>query len=179
MMTIPESSKPKAILVILAVGVICFMLARAVVMDPVQKRRRILTAQTTSETRKQELLQQIIGVEKNLAAFKGAIPERREISWLIEEMNRIAADVGVTLTTVAPMGDEKTGDHWRSSLRVESRVGYHDFGAWIARIESSAPFLKVTSARLETVPDTQRQGDSGPLKATLYVSFFYPQKGPQ
>lgn len=179
MMVIPESSKPKVILVVLAVGVLCFMLARTVVLDPVQKRRRILTAQTTSETRKQELLQQIIGVEKNLAAFKGAIPERREISWLIEEMNRIAADVGVTLTTVAPMGDEKTGDHWRSTLRIEARVGYHDFGAWIARIESSTPFLKVTSARLETVPDAQRQGDSGPLKATLYVSFFYPQRGTQ
>ncbi|MCG3176042.1 MAG: hypothetical protein MOGMAGMI_00980 [Candidatus Omnitrophica bacterium] len=177
MITIPESSKPKAVAVVLAVVMAGLLLSRTLVFDPVDKKRRVLSAQAATETRRQELLYQIIGVEKNLAAYKGAVPQRREISWLIEEMNRIAADSSITLITVAPMGDEKIGEHWRSSLRLEARVGYHDFGAWVARIESSEPFIKINSARLETIPEQQRQADGGgPLKATLFVSFFYPQR---
>lgn len=176
MMTLPAKTRPKVALIVAVAVAAGLFLARLWVLDPVYKRRHLLSERVSAETSKLELLQRIIGLEKDLTAFKDAIPPRREISWLIEEINRTAADAGVTLTTVAPLGEDKTQDHWRSSLRVEAQADYHAFGAWIARIESAPVFLKVTSARLETTPQSRREESTGPIAAVLVVSFYYPIK---
>lgn len=171
MRDLPAPTRKKVLLVTVGVALAGLMLVRNMVLAPHEKRMRSLSSQYAVETQKSDLLQTLSALDERMEGYKGALAASRETSWLIGELNKMAAASDVQLRSAAPLGEEKLGDYRRVTMRAEAAGSFHEIGDLAARIEGGANFVKISSARLEPPVDLAT-APPGELAASLHVSVY-------
>ena len=149
------------------------MLARNIVVEPFSRQMKKLNLDRENVYSKQQFLQSIPVLEKKMDIYKHSIADNSEISWFIEELNKMAKQSSILLISITPMGDENKGDFQKSTMKIETQCAYHELGDFVSRIESSSRFIKISGFHAEIL--RQQSADKN-IKASVLVSFFCPAK---
>ncbi len=139
-------------------------------VSPLVKQSKLLETEKRNTVKKEAVLRNITYSEKKLSAYDEALSSTKEITWLIEALNRMASESSLTLVSAAPAGDENRGDYKKITLQIEARGGYHALGDFVSRVENSTRFIKISSCHLELPQDGNDV--KGGLKILMSLSVF-------
>ncbi len=172
---IPESVQKKLLFLIVSLLLAGFMLANNIIVSPFVSKLKSLYSEQTGINYKRQLVQEIGGLDKKLGSYKSSFPENKQVSWFIEELNKMAEQSSVSLTSIAPVNDENRGDYQKSIMKLETQCTYHELGDFVSRIESSSRFIKISGFRAELITEGKKVPGKN-IRAILSISFFYPAK---
>ena len=142
-------------------------------LEPDLKSIDVAKKISSENVRKGTVLQEIAAMEKKLKTFEPLLSGAQQSDWLIEAVNRMAAESGLTLLSASPQPPSKDADFTRIALTIEASGGYHNLGRFIEKIENYRPLIKVSNLRILR----SERRDPGNLKITLSVNSYYLPKG--
>lgn len=104
-------------------------------------------------------------IEKSWTKAKEALLEKEkmfiapnEVPALLENLSKLAQSSGVKILTLKPeavMSD--SGHYQRIPIKISGLAGAHEFGRFLAKLESSPTFFRVTDVRIQnSLADTRR-----------------------
>jgi len=99
-----------------------------------------------------------------------SLPRKLDPDWLMQEIGRLAREVGVHITSLTPQAPRQFSDGTLLSVSVNFTTSYHNLGQFVSRLESSGALLRIDE--LELTPDPGRQG-TGVANIRLLVSTLY------
>ena len=105
------------------------------VLEPDLKSIDVAKKITSENVRKEASLQEIEAIEKKLKTFEPLLSTTRQSDWLIEAVNRMAAESGLTLLSASPQPLPGDADFTRIALTIEAGGGYHNLGRFIEKID--------------------------------------------
>lgn len=167
-----KSTKEKLAALTLAVAVGIGFVAWNFVVKPQSLKRAAIVGEQGSDRAKKDLLSAISAKEKALAAYRPRFPDKTEPSWLIETLNEIADEAGVSIVSVAPIGRESLDAYVRMPVRLEIDCSYYSLGDFVSRIENHERFLKVNAMRVDGNRSPEQASQS--LRVAMTVSALYP-----
>jgi Tfp pilus assembly protein PilO len=170
-----QSARGKLLLysvVVIAGGV---LVGRAMIVKPKKTELDIINGERNEDRQKADAVRRIGDLERKLLSFKSSFSETREDAWLIERLNQVAGDAGLTFTSVAPMAREKTESYLRIPVRIELACSFHELGDFVSRLENHDAFIKVE--RL-TVAGPPAADPGGVLRVSMTVGALFPMKEP-
>lgn len=92
--------------------------------------------------------------------------------WLSFVISNSARKAGVSVDSQSAQRESEVGNYLVVSREVSANTSYHLFGAWLAEIENSPIFLRVTELSL-----ARNDGAPGTVKATFTLSTIFPKVG--
>ncbi len=87
--------------------------------------------------------------QAQVRSYQDRLSTSRQTDWMMQTVQRAAADTAISLVSVSPQGAEKDDDFEKNSLLVEADGGYHQVGAFVEKIENHKPWIFVSHLRLE------------------------------
>ena len=139
-------------------------------------KRAILKQEVEEAVQKQALYQQMIALQKNIDKLQAIMVDTADLSWLIDELHRVAVESGVEVVSTAPSSSEKLEYYEKAIVRVEVIGGYHAIGDFASRIESARYFMKVSNLRLEMMQMQKSDEKTTQLRALFTLGVFRPLK---
>lgn len=116
---------------------------------------------------------QYANISKETRLLEKRLPAQGEISNLLEDFSRVAESSGIKILRIKPLeqvGEASKGGGFYTEfpILVEARGGYHQFGAFINKLEDAGSFINI-----EEIDVRGRSGDSRrhdiKLRVTTYV----------
>jgi type II secretory pathway component PulM len=92
--------------------------------------------------------------------------------WLSYVINSTARDVGVQVDSLSAQRENEVANYVVVSREVQTSTTYHVFGKWLAEIENSPIFLRVTDVSLQ-----RDEASPGMVKVTFTLSTVFPRFG--
>ena len=169
------ATKRKDLLVGLGFFLITIILAKKVIYAPQEEKINLLKEKIREERKKVSLLKEIEQIEQDISFYQKKISPRKEVSWVLDEVTKIAKDAEIKIATLEPQPPEDIGIYTRLPLKLKVECSYHELGNFLSRLENSEKFLRVDSMQIES-----REGIEFPMpdksKAMLVVSSVYLKK---
>ena len=144
-------------------------------IDPDFRTLKDLAGQVTAESHKEEALSRIVDLEKKVKDYDKYFAKADDSSWLIENVNRLAKESGVSLVSMTPQQAETGESFGKLVLRVEARCGYHELGKFASKIESGAYFIKISEVSAQSQAGGP-QGSDKKLAVTMALAAYYPRQ---
>ena len=180
-----------AILTPVGVGV---YLAWVFILQPLAAKFSLARFEKNALTQKASSLNEVIASQNKLASFRGHLVPIEERSKLIEDLNKLANDSGLIISSMMPEEKITMGVYLeRVMVRIEAEGNYHQVANFVSRIENMPQFGKVLGLDInlessENISLAQRKvglSDNGSIKSGLLksykfsidVGFFSIQKG--
>ena len=81
-----------------------------------------------------------------------------EIPALLENLSKLAQESGVKILTLKPdAAQPDAGNYQRIPIKISALAGAHEFGKFLAKLESNTTFFRVTDVKIQNSPtDTRR-----------------------
>lgn len=92
--------------------------------------------------------------------------------WLNYVINSTARDLGVQVDSLSAQRETEVGGYVLVSREVQTTTTYSQFGKWIAEIENSPIFLRITEINLN-----RDENNPGSVKVTFTLSTVFPRFG--
>lgn len=92
--------------------------------------------------------------------------------WLSYVINNTARNAGVPVDSLSAQRESEVGSYLVVSREVQTTTTYHTFGKWLAEIENSPIFLRVTELSL-----SRDENNRGSVKVTFTLSTVFPKFG--
>lgn len=164
-----------AVLVVLAFGVIGWRFF----IGPDLKKMVKLKAQQRVSLSQAQSLTGISQLKEKIASYQGRfIDNSNDISWLIEDVNRMAGESGVGLISVGSQQMREMANFTKTSLQIEALCTYHELGTFISRIENSERLVKISSLKAGKM--TKGKEDTGAeLRVLMTLSVYKPSDDPE
>ncbi len=173
METIPGNIKAKVIglcaLIAIAVGV----LGWNGLLKPMAEQVKKLSVSRSNEIERNKYFNTIAEDERKLLSYKKFLSKTQDSSWLIDFVNRVAGEAGLSLGSVSPEGAGADLEAYpKISLRIETHCGYHELGEFISRIESASTFIRINyiSMRPSDILNPSKGLDVSMSLQTLYAA---------
>ena len=180
-----------AILTPVSVGV---YLAWVFILQPLTAKFSLARFEKNALTQKASSLNEVIASQNKLASFRGHLVPIEERSKLIEDLNKLANDSGLIISSMMPEEKITMGIYLeRVMVRIEAEGDYHQVADFVSRIENMPQFGKVLGLDInlessENISLAQRKvglSDNGSIKSgflksykfSIDVGFFSIQKG--
>lgn len=176
---------PRSLLIGMA-GLALIVLAagwQAVLRKPVAEYRELRHAHAEAATelaQAQDLPAQLESArhdadqaQRRLAALLNPMPEDEAAVRMVRELDRAAVATGVSLVSVRPLEQHRTGEFSEQPFEAEARGGYADLVNWVATVEADMSPALVTGFTLRPT------GSSGGLTLMLTVSSFRMAETPK
>jgi type IV pilus assembly protein PilO len=120
------------------------MSARLEQLDSENNRAQIIATRGGSE-----LEERLAVYEEHVVLLEALIPQREEVSALLNDVTTVARQTGVELATLAPEADEIGAFYTKQSYALEVVGDFHDLGRFLSTI-SSLPRI-ITPVNLDLV----------------------------
>lgn len=173
-----SASQSKLLAYTVAIVAVGAFLGNLFILKP-QKAELIQVKSRSAEFRdKSDTIGRISEIEKALLAFRPALSQDRESAWLVERLNEVALDCGLTLSSLTPAARESVEDYLRLPVRVEFQCDFHQLGEFVSRLERDDHYLQID--RLSVASAAQRPSDSasGSIRVTMQLCALFPLKDP-
>lgn len=108
----------------------------------------------------------IRGLQRNLPLFKD------KAEWLSYLINDSARKVGVPINAISAQREGDMGSYLVVSREVSTKTTYNKLGEWMAAIENSPIFVRITEFNM-----AKDNADPGMIKVTVVVSTVFPRPG--
>ena len=98
--------------------------------------------------------------QQNLIVQEASFVTAQEVPFLLESLSNLASESGVKILSVKPQDNSKQVDKGQYSplpIRIQGLAGTHEFGTFLARLESNRIFFKVKSVRISENPASPRR----------------------
>jgi len=120
--------------------------------------------------REQELRKTLASSLKTLQQKRQHLAPKAEPEWLLQEVGRLAKEVGIEVVSLSPQASRKSGELSAFSVSLQCRASYHQLGRFLSRIEHHNPFIRVDELSVE--PNRAAGDEAGVrlLLSTLFVS---------
>jgi len=131
---------------------------------------KLTDLQRTAAT-KDKLIQEISAMHEAIEYYKRRIPGEKGTPWLLMELSRVARETGVRYLSISPQPPQKIESYIVIPIDLQIKSGYHNFGKFLSKVESSQRFMAVEYFTL--TPDA-----SNPLKHGINLrisTFMLPQ----
>lgn len=92
--------------------------------------------------------------------------------WLNYVINSTARDLGVQVDSLSAQRETEVGGYVLVSREVQTTTTYSQFGKWMAEIENSPIFLRITEINLN-----RDENNPGSVKVTFTLSTVFPRFG--
>jgi Tfp pilus assembly protein PilO len=92
--------------------------------------------------------------------------------WLNYVINSTARNLGVQVDSLSAQRETEVGNYVLVSREVQTTTNYNMLGKWIAEIENSPIFLRITEVNLQ-----RDENNPGSIKVTFTLSTVFPRFG--
>ncbi len=110
---------------------------------------------------------------KELDAMNLKLRPRSEVPMILEDISRIANDVGLKIDQLMPLKESQEtlinspeGNYYALPIVIQGHCGYHIFGRFLNQLERANLYFTIRDARIESNPKSQ---DSHIVQATIKV----------
>ena len=169
--------KRKKVIIRIAIFLLAIMVANKAIYQPQGKKIKILKAHLTEEIEKNKLADEINELGNRINLYRHKTSAQRDTSWIINKIFDIAKDMKTEVISLQPQQIEEENLYVRLPLRVTIKVGYHELGKFLSRIENSENFIKVDSLVVDAVEASSTgisiSEERGNLRTTLVISGIY------
>lgn len=132
-----------------------------------------LAVSRANEIERNKYFNSIAEDERKLLAYKKYLSKTQDSSWLIDFVNRVAGETGLSLGSVSPEGAGADLEAYpKISLRIETHCGFHELGEFISRIESAPTLIRINyiSMRPSDILNPSKGLDVSMSLQTLYAA---------
>lgn len=113
------------------------------------------------------------GVKTRLGAFQRRLPLYKDKDdWLNYLITNTARNSGVSVDSLGAQRENEAGAYLVVSRDVSATTTYASFGKWLAEIENSPIFLRITEMRLH-----REESMRGSVKVNFTLSTVFPRQG--
>lgn len=150
------------------------MAARLEQLDSENRRAQIIATRGGTE-----LEERLAIYERHVGQLEALIPQREEVSALLNDVTLVARRTGVELAVLQPEADEVGSFYTKKSYQLDLIGEYHDLGRYLTTI-ASLPRI-ITPVNLEV---TRFQGNQSvldmesPLSVSLQIQTYIVPSGP-
>jgi len=135
--------------------------------------KRSLSFKKEQEIKKNQVLAQIVGLEKNISAYK-KILRQKDSAYFIDKLSNLAKDSEVKIISIKPVREIAGGVYTRYPFGLSvSALGYHAIGKFISRIENSRDVFIVESIGISPNPAAAKEAQADKMKLELVVSAVF------
>lgn len=110
--------------------------------------------------------QRMTGLQRRLPLVKD------KAEWLSYVISNTAKTAGISVDSQSAQRESEVGGYVVVSREVTTTTTYHVFGRWLAEIENSPIFLRITEMSL-----TRDENNPGSVKVTVTLSTIFPKMG--
>ncbi|MDP2866513.1 MAG: type 4a pilus biogenesis protein PilO [Elusimicrobiota bacterium] len=145
----------------------------ALVYSPLSEKLK----RSVGEARSMTVVAQYAGDYENaktkLAAYQRRLPLLKDKDdWLNYLITTTARNSGVSVDSLGAQRETEVGNYMLVSREVTATTAYGVFGNWLAEIENSPIFLRVTEMNLR-----RDENALGMVKVTFTLSTVFPRQG--
>jgi len=185
-----QNRKPVVIVVPLVLGL---FVGGVLVVKPGLTRLGGVKAEIASLQQKISTFNFVRESESKLGAYKNRFS--KDQTWLIDQINSIAEQSGLSILSSLPEGSGRVGDFLvRNPVRIEAEAGYHQLGSFVGQLESLDAYVKIFSLEINAssggagvplgpgpgqvaAPRAVRPQGANLYKITMSIGLFTPADG--
>ena len=170
-----RSPKEKILILAVIYLLIGSFLAWNIILKSHQAKIRGVGISRSAEADKERLLKQVSATQTKIGTYRKVFSEKNETSWLIDEINRMAGESGLTLLSVdpAPVSD-RTENYQKLSVRIETTGSFHQLGNFVSQTENHPVMIRVSNVRID--PGRPGADAEKGQHIQMVLSVFYPVK---
>ena len=154
----------------------------------VRAAREQLDALERLLAREQTVRMQQERLEETVARLRRGLPLEEQLPSILEELSEIAEQAHVKIQTMVPRltftqqdlaellerGESSLPVYTTIPVQIDAVAGYHEFGAFLSRIETGSILTEVERLRIAANPRTFHQHD-----ITLVLNVFFASGAPE
>jgi Tfp pilus assembly protein PilO len=163
-------TRNKALLLGAGLLVLGIVAARGRGWGPPAARFARLERDKEAELEKKRILEATASFRKSLAPQEDLLLAESDAAPLIEALDALAEEAGLTVLSIAPLKPEKRGFYVKIPVEMRSRGTYHALGRFASRVESASQFFKFDRIRAEEKPVSLEGPET--VEASLVVSAY-------
>lgn len=113
------------------------------------------------------------GVKLRMAGLQRRLPlVKDKDEWLNFVISNSARKIGVSVDSQSAQRETEVGNYLVVSREITATTNYHIFGRWLAEIENSPIFLRITELSVH-----RDEANPGTVKITFTLSTIFPKLG--
>ncbi|MDD5745834.1 MAG: type 4a pilus biogenesis protein PilO [Candidatus Omnitrophica bacterium] len=104
---------------------------------------------------KEKLAQDVDEITKKIAYYEGKLPQNTDIPQVLDELIMIGRETNVTFDSIEPQkiknviaGAQSEKQYQEIPIEIKVRAGFHEFAAFVNRIENFPRFMKITEVKI-------------------------------
>jgi type IV pilus assembly protein PilO len=86
---------------------------------------------------------QLIILDKNLSEMSSQLPEKIEMSSILDEMTKLASKNGVLIASISLEKEEDTDNYIELPFKIEAQGKYHNFAAFLSELSKIERILTI------------------------------------
>jgi type II secretory pathway component PulM len=120
-----------------------------------------------------EYAEQYETAKQRMALLQRKLPlVKDKDEWLSYVISSTAKKTGVSVDSQSAQRESEVGGYLVVSREISTTTTYHGFGRWLAEIENSPIFLRVTELSV-----SRDENNPGNVKVTFILSTVFPRQG--
>jgi type IV pilus assembly protein PilO len=140
-------------------------------LESLETQNRV--AQTLAITGGQDLEARMAVYERHIAQLEQLIPGSEEVAALVNELSRVARDVGISMNMMRPEASEPGAFYTKETFEIRVLGEYHDVGRFLTRIASLSRIVTPSDLQLEPFTDTRGATDYlSPVQVTFRIQTY-------
>ncbi len=158
---------------VLSIGIILFTLIITLIIYRIQtKKIRELDVKKSAETKRNEVLKEIVQLEKTINLYKN-IFSKKDAFLVMDTVSDIVKDSNVRLISIRPEKEERQPLYAKYPFTlVIGADNYHAIGKFISKIENSSDVyfvdaISIRSQEESQIPDKELTGVSKPTNKLI------------
>lgn len=169
---IEKTVKKKILFISAAVFFLAIFIGVAFIYRPFISKKIFLKNKIVEERKRNLYLAQIKLLKEHVDFYEERLPEQKSVSWLLEEVSRLASENGLNLISIKPEAQEDKGGFIKLPIRIKANLTYHVLGKFLSNLESSKKFIKVENIQLRRVEEVRgdKKDKSFKVSADILVS---------
>ncbi len=170
---IEKTAKKKVLFISSAIAFIAIFIGFSFIHKPFISKKVSLKNRIVEERKRNLYLAQIKLLKERVDFYEKRLPEQKSVSWLLDEVSRIASENGLELLFLKPETPEDQANFIKLPIRIEANSTYHGLGKFLSNLESSKKFIKVENIQLRRVEEEvqgEKRGVSFKVRANILVS---------
>ena len=113
------------------------------------------------------------GVKLRMSGLQRRLPlVKDKDEWLNFVISNSARKIGVSVDSQSAQREAEVGNYLVVSREITATTTYHIFGSWLAEIENSPIFLRITELSMH-----RDENNPGTVKVTFTLSTIFPKLG--
>lgn len=170
---IEKTAKKKVLFISTAVAFIAIFIGFSFIYKPFISKKVSLRTRITEERKKNLYLAQIKLLKEHVDFYEKRLLEQKNVSWLLDEISRLASENGLELLSLKPESPEDQTGFIKLPIRIEANLTYHGLSRFLSNLESSKKFIKVENLQLKRIEEVVQEGgkpESFKVRANILVS---------